>query len=86
MPKEECKITINKSQGNMAPPEPSYPATTNPEYPNETEAQEVDLKFSLIRMIETFKEDINKSLKKVQENISKQVEALKDEANKYKEI
>ena len=66
--------------------EPSYPATTNPGYPNETEAQEVDLKFSLIRMIETFKEDINKSLKKVQENISKQVEALKDEANKYKEI
>lgn len=70
----------------MAPPECSYAATTNPEYPNETEAQEVDLKFSLIRMIETFKEDINKSLKKVQENISKQVEALKDEANKYKEI
>lgn len=86
MLKEQHKNTINKSKGNMVPPDPSYPPITNPEYPNETEAQEVDLKFSLIRMIETFKEDINKSLKKVQENISKQVEALKDEANKYKEI
>ena len=35
--------------------EPSYPATTNPGYPNETEAQGEDLKTNLIRMREAFK-------------------------------
>jgi hypothetical protein len=29
MPKTELKNTINKTQGNMAPTEPSSPATTN---------------------------------------------------------
>jgi hypothetical protein len=38
MPKGHSKITINKTQGNIAPPEPSYPATTNPVYPNEIKA------------------------------------------------
>ena len=37
-------------------------------------------------MIEAFKEDRNKSLKERQENTFKQIEALKEEANKYKEI
>jgi hypothetical protein len=37
-------------------------------------------------MTEAFKEDMNKSLKEIQENTSKQVEALKEETNKYKEI
>jgi hypothetical protein len=31
----------------MAPPELSYPSTTNPGYPNETEAQEEGLKCNL---------------------------------------
>ena len=46
--------------------EPSYPATTNPGYPNETEAQEESLKSSSIKMIEAFKEDMNKILKEIQ--------------------
>jgi hypothetical protein len=33
-------------------------------------------------MIEEFKMDINKSLKEIQENTGKQVEALKEETNK----
>jgi hypothetical protein len=33
----------------MAPPESSYPATTNPGYPNETEPQEEDLKSKLLK-------------------------------------
>jgi predicted nucleic acid-binding Zn-ribbon protein len=37
-------------------------------------------------MIEAFNKKMNKSLKEIPENIFKQVEALKDEANKYKEI
>ena len=46
----------------MASPEPSHPATTHPGYPNETEAQEEDLKSNLIRTIEAFKEEMNKFL------------------------
>jgi hypothetical protein len=67
----------------MSPPESHYPATTNPGYSNETEAQE-DLKSILIKMVEPFKEDMNKSLKEIQKNTFKQVEALKEEGNKYK--
>ena len=34
-----------------------------------------------MKMIEVFKEDINNSLKEIQENTIKQVEALKEETN-----
>jgi hypothetical protein len=37
------KNTINKNKGNMAPPEPSFPTTASPRYPNTAEAQ--DLKY-----------------------------------------
>jgi hypothetical protein len=37
IPKGELKNTFNRTQGNMAPQEPSYAAITNPGYPNETE-------------------------------------------------
>jgi hypothetical protein len=50
----------------MAPPEPSYPATTNPGYSNDTESPEEDLKSNLIKMIEAFKEDMIKTLKEIQ--------------------
>jgi hypothetical protein len=51
MPKGQHKNTSSKTQGNMAPPEPSHPATANPGYSNETEAQEEDLKSNLIKII-----------------------------------
>jgi hypothetical protein len=49
----------------MTPPEPSYPPRASSEYHNETKAQKDDLKSNLIKMIEAFKEEINKSLKEV---------------------
>ena len=49
----------------MAPWEPSYLPTTNPGYPNETEAQEEDFKFNLMKLIKAFKEDMNKFLKEI---------------------
>ena len=55
MHKEQCENTINKTQGNITLPEPSYAATTNPVYPNETEAEEEDLKSNLIKMVVCFK-------------------------------
>lgn len=68
----------------MAPPNASFPAMTNPRYSNGTEAQEKDLKSSLIKMIEAFKDDLNKVLKEIQENPFKQVEELNEEATKCK--
>jgi len=43
------------------------------------EKQDFDLKSHLMIMIEDFKKDISNSLKGIQDNISKQVEALKEE-------
>lgn len=39
-----------------------------------------------MQVIETFKDEMNQSLKDIQENINKKVEALKKEMDDYKEI
>jgi hypothetical protein len=49
----------------MAPPKSSYPATTNPGYLNEIEAQEEDLTSNFIKIIESFKEVMKISLKEI---------------------
>jgi hypothetical protein len=45
----------------MVPPEPCHPTTASPRYPNIAEAQESDFKH--MKMIEAFKEEMNKSHK-----------------------
>jgi hypothetical protein len=45
--------------------------TASPEYTNTTENQESVLKSHLMKIIEYFKEDINNSLKEIQENTVK---------------
>jgi len=60
MAKGPRKKTINESQGNVTPPENSYSTTARLGYPNTTEAEENDLKSNLIKMIEAFKEEMNK--------------------------
>lgn len=81
MPNRQHKNTVNKTQGNMVLPEPSYPATTKPRHPNETKTQEENLKSSLLKTIEPFLNDMNQSGKYI-----KKVETIKQEANEYKEI
>jgi uncharacterized protein YukE len=49
--------------------------------PDTPEKQDVDLKSYLIKIIQSFKEDINNLLKKMQENTGKLVEVLKEETN-----
>jgi hypothetical protein len=44
---------------------------SKPGYPNTTETQENDLKPNFINMIETFKEEMNKSLKEMQKNTNR---------------
>ena len=48
----------------MAASESSSPTTTSPGYPNILEEQDNVPKSHLMKIIETFKENINKSLKK----------------------
>jgi hypothetical protein len=73
------KNTSNRNQGCLASPETSSPTRASPGYPNTPEKQDSDLKSHLMMMIEDFKKDINNSLKEIQENTGKQIEALKEE-------
>jgi esterase/lipase len=56
--------------------EPSSPTTASPEYSNTPEKQLSVLKSYLMKIIESFKEDINKSLKEIQQNTGNQVKEL----------
>ena len=76
MAKGQHKNTVNNGQGNTAPKELNYVTTASPGHPNTAEAQENDLQSNLIKMIEAFKEETNKSLKEIQENIIKQVKEM----------
>jgi gas vesicle protein len=54
----------------------------SPGYPNKSKEQDTDLKSYLMMVVEDFKKSINNSLKEIQENTAKKVEALKEEAQK----
>lgn len=71
MVKGQCKNIINKSQGNVASSEPSSLTTSSSGYPNTPEEHDNNLEFHLMKMIETYKEEINKSLIEIQENTIK---------------
>jgi hypothetical protein len=58
--------------------------TTSPGFPNTSAKHVADLKPHLMKIIETFKEAINNSLKLLQENAVKQVEALKEKTKQNK--
>ena len=77
------KNISNRNQGYLASSEPRSPTTVSPGYPNTPEKQDSDVKSHLMMMIGDLKKDINKSLKEIQENTCKQVEALKEETQKY---
>jgi hypothetical protein len=77
----KCKTISNRSQYTLAPSEPISPTTASPGYPNTPENQDADLKSYLMKIIESFKEDINNLLKEIRKNTDKQVETLKEETN-----
>jgi hypothetical protein len=62
--------------------EPSSPTTASPGYLNTQKKQDLDLKSYLMMLIEDFRKDIKNSLKEVQENTRKPVEARKEETQK----
>jgi hypothetical protein len=75
------KNISNRNQGYLASSETSSPTTVSPGYLNPPEKQDFDLKLHLMMMIEDFKH-INNSLKEIQENTGKKLEALKEETQK----
>jgi hypothetical protein len=77
MAKGKHNNLTNRNQDYFASSEPSTPTTASPRYPNILEKQDSYLKLYLMMLVEDFKKDINNSLKEIQENTSKQVEALK---------
>jgi SMC interacting uncharacterized protein involved in chromosome segregation len=82
MAKGKHKNLTNRNQGYLASSEPSSPSTESPGDPNTPEKQDLDLNLHLMMLIEEFKKDINNSLKEIQENKGKHVEALKVETQK----
>jgi hypothetical protein len=77
--RDKCKNLRNRNQDHLASSEPSCLTTASPGYPITPEEQDLDLKsLFIIMMIENFKKDINNSLKNIQENTGKHVEALKE--------
>jgi hypothetical protein len=70
------KNISNKKQGYLASSEPSSPTMASPGYTITPEKQDSDLKSLLMMVIEDFKKDINNSLKEIQENTGKHLEAL----------
>ena len=66
----------------MASSEPNSPTKASPGYTIIPEQQDMDLKSLPMMMMEDFKKEINNSLKKIQGNTGKQLEALKEETQK----
>jgi hypothetical protein len=58
-------IISNRSQYMWKSSKPSSPTTTSPEYTNTHENQESVLKYYLMKIIESFMENINNSLKEI---------------------
>jgi hypothetical protein len=75
----ECKHKNrnNRNQGYLASSEPNSPTIVSPGYTITPEKQDMDLNSLLLMMMEDFKKEINSSLKEIQENTGKQLEALK---------
>jgi hypothetical protein len=83
MARSKGKNIRKRNQGYFAPLELCSSNKTSPGYPNTAEKQDSDLKSHLMMMMmtEDFK-NMNNSLKEIQENAGKQVEAVTEETKK----
>jgi hypothetical protein len=82
MAKGKRKNLTNRYQDHSPSSEPSTPNLPSPGHPNTPEKLDPDLKAYLMIMLEDIKKDCNNSLKEIQENTAKQVEDIKEEAQK----
>ena len=75
MVRGKCKTMSNRSQYMWALSKLSSSTTISTVYTNKIENQEADLKSYLMKIIESSKEDINNSLKEIQESTGQKIEA-----------
>jgi hypothetical protein len=81
MAKGKCKNLTNRNQEHWASSEPSTPTTMSPGYARTPQKKDMDLKLYFMMVVKDLKKGINNSLKEIQ-NRAKEVEALKEEAQK----
>ena len=77
MEKGKHKNPTNRNQDHSPSSERSTPTSPSPGYPNTPKKLDPDLKAYLMMMVEDIKKYFNNSLKEIQENTAKKVEALK---------
>lgn len=65
----------------MTPPKHRTSTAGSPGCPNTPKTQANDLKYNLIKLIDSVKVEMNKFLKGIQENTVKYMEVFKDETN-----
>jgi hypothetical protein len=82
MAKGELKNVINRNQDHLASSEPSTPRTASPGFPNTPEKQDSALKSYLMILVDDLKKGVNNSIKEIQENTTKRLEALEEEPQK----
>jgi hypothetical protein len=82
MVKGKLKNLTNRNQDHSPSPETSTPTSPSPGHPNTPEKLDPDLKAYLMMKVEDINKDFNNSLKEIQGNTPKQVEDLKEEAQK----
>jgi hypothetical protein len=76
------KTTNNRNQGYLESSESCFPSIPSPGYPNTQEKEDSDLKSHLKKMTEDFNNNINNTLKEIQEDTGKHLEALKEKTQK----
>ena len=82
MAKGKHKNLTNINQDHSPSSEPITPTSARPRYPNTPKKLDPDIKAYLMMMVEDIKKDFHSSLKELQENTAKQVEDIKEEAQK----
>jgi hypothetical protein len=82
MVKGKRKNHTNRNQDHTPSSEPSTPTSISPGHTDTPEKLDLDLKAYIMMMVEDIKKDLNNSHKEIQENTAKQVEDIKEEAQK----
>jgi septal ring factor EnvC (AmiA/AmiB activator) len=83
MARGKHKNRSKRNNGCLASSDPNSNTIPSPGYTITLEKQGSDLKSHIMMMLEDLKNDMNKSLKEIQENTGKKVEALKDETHTH---
>jgi hypothetical protein len=78
MVKGKHKKLTNRNQDHSPLSKRSTPTSTSPGHPNTSEKLDPDLKAYLIMMVEDIRKNFNKSLKEIQDNTAKELQALKE--------